>query len=37
MESLPEKEYKSQNDVITTGSKLSHGQWKKNLKFIFLA
>lgn len=24
MESLPEKEYKSQDDVIITGSKISH-------------
>ena len=26
IKSLPEKEYKSQNDVILTGSKIAHGQ-----------
>lgn len=28
MESLPEKEYTSQNDVINTGSKISHEKWR---------
>lgn len=27
MESLPEKEYTSQKDVINTGSKISHEKW----------
>ncbi len=28
MESLPEKEYASQDDVIQTGSKIAHESWK---------
>lgn len=28
METLPEKKYNSQDDVILTGSKIAHEQWK---------